>query len=139
MKKLSLTVATLLLSTTIATAAPVEAVEGSGTEGQINVQILSMTSNDDKFPRKHSTFLYLSNGVVVHIPKRNKMNTTLALSAFVTKKPVTIWTYIPEANNGPVVLPILSADTNTFWKGPSIGDGTTSPALRVHRIDVLTK
>ncbi len=140
MKKLKLYAASLvLLTSTVVTAAPVEGIAGSGTEGQINVTIQSMSSFDDKFPLKSSTFLYLSNGVVVHIPKIDKMNTTLALSAFVTKKPVTIWSYVPEANNGPIVTPRLNADTATFWKGPSIGDGTTSATLRVHRFDVLAK
>ena len=171
MKKFILYVASVLLfSSASILAAPVEGVAGSGTEGQIDVKIESMTSNDDEANGVGSTYLYLSNGVVVHVPKIDRMNTTLAIAAFVAKKPVTIWNYIPVVNNGGGgdnddgsdatsdstitggqdfnIEKSNGPDTgsttgngasNTFWKGPSIGDGVTQAALRVHRIDVLVK
>lgn len=97
-------------------------VAGS-TEGVLNVKIKGISTHDTS--PQAVIFLVLSDGSVAYFDSDKKELHSLALSAFMAGKTITVWRYKAgfEGSGG------------SFWLGGH-GNGSAS-SYKVHRIDVL--
>ena len=98
----------------------ITSVANAATEGVHNVTINAMSTHNGGENSK--IYLKMSNGDVVYINPGQKALHSMALSAFMAGKPVTLWRYTDVSGS--------------YWLGGGVLGSGTASVKRLHRIDV---